>query len=551
MDAHPAPTDEVADLRARLGAALERIDALEAAAGPTASLDRPTEPAPAAVADDHDPTADGPSGIGRRRAFALLAGGAAAAAGAALLGAEPAAATNGDPLILGSTANAAASKTAVQSGANGMPYGLAYFDGVAPTTPPIQSAALVASAVGNAFTHGIHAIARNDAIGLRVDGVNGPGIKVAMTQGIGVDADGGSAIGVRGTSTSAPGVSGVSTQYHGVSGTSTTRNGVYGYSLDTGNGVRGEAAAAAAFGVYGSNPAGVGVRGESTSKDGVSGASTDARGVSGISQNKTGVYGETTAYRGVEGFASQAGVGVYGSSGGFGTGVHGVSNNGTGVQGDSADHAGVSASSATSIGLVASSGTNGGAAISGATYDLVLQAFGRQAPTADAFAHAAGELLTDNDGNLWYCAAAGTTGSTSKFRKVGGPATAGQLHVLPVPVRVYDSRPGTAPSTGPKTPLASNVARTIDLKGNNSKVPAGATAALVTVLLLGSAAGNGNFTLWAGGAAKPSANTMVWGGAAGGRYTAKELTALDANAMVQVSSSLKADIALDVVAYYR
>ena len=168
-------------------------------------------------------------------------------------------------------------------------------------------------------------------------------------------------------------------------------------------------------------------------------------------------------------------------------------------------------------------------------------------PTSDTVPHGAGDLVEDSNGVFWVCVGGGTPG---QWRKVAGPTTAGALHILPAPARVYDSRSGTAPSVGPKTPLDPNVARIIDLKANSSTVPAGATGALVTVLLVNASSGNGNFTLWAAGVAKPQANTLVWGGSTG-RFTAKELTALDSQARIQVSSSLKTDIVIDVVGYYR
>ncbi|MBA3281321.1 MAG: hypothetical protein H0U29_03745, partial [Acidimicrobiia bacterium] len=131
-----------------------------------------------------------------------------------------------------------------------------------------------------------------------------------------------------------------------------------------------------------------------------------------------------------------------------------------------------------------------------------------------------------------------------------GPTTAGALHVLPAPVRVYDSRTGTLPAVGSKTPLSPASPRVLDLKVNNSTVPAGATAAVVTVLLVNATAGSGNFTIWANGLTKPAANTMVWGGNAA-RFSTQALTALNTQAQVQVQPSLTTDLVLDVVGYYR
>ena len=271
----------------------------------------------------------------------------------------------------------------------------------------------------------------------------------------------------------------------------------------------------------------------------------------GFSASGTGVDGSSGGVSGVRGTTNATGA----------SGVHGIANTGlgvlgegsTGVQGTSTAAAGIGvyAESPTGIALSAVASTGGAASFQGGAFNLRLITNGAATPIGDGFAHLVGDVVMGKAGDLWLCTVAGSTTATTKWKKIGGLNTAGSFHLLPAPVRVYDSRAGTAPSTGPKTPLVGNQARSIDLKGNNSGVPAGATGAIVTILLLNTASGNGNFTLWANGVARPSGNSMVWGGAAGGRYTGKEVTALDANGLVQVFSSLKTDIALDVVGYYR
>lgn len=153
------------------------------------------------------------------------------------------------------------------------------------------------------------------------------------------------------------------------------------------------------------------------------------------------------------------------------------------------------------------------------------------------------------DGTLWACVDDGAPGT---WRKLAGHDTAGALHILPAPRRVYDSRPGGAPTAvGPKTPLpAGNVARVLDLKAASSGVPAGATGAVVTILLVNATTGNGNFTIWANGQPKPTANTLVWGGDAG-RFATQAITAVDSQARVKVDASLQTHIVVDVVGYYR
>lgn len=187
------------------------------------------------------------------------------------------------------------------------------------------------------------------------------------------------------------------------------------------------------------------------------------------------------------------------------------------------------------------------AVVQGGLADLRFDAVDeRQAPSADTTAHLVGEVLADGTGTLWQCITAGTPGT---WRKLGGVGTAGQLHILPAPKRVYDSRPGTSPAVGPKTPFTPNSTRTFDLKANSSGVPAGATAALLTVLLVNASTVAGNLTVWANGVPKPQANTVVWGGTAG-RFTATAVSALDSQVRVQVNASQSTNLVLDVVGYY-
>ena len=316
---------------------------------------------------------------------------------------------------------------------------------------------------------------------------------------------------------------------------------------------------------------------------GVKGVNTSTgSGVEGIAGSGDGVYGESSGY-GVHGSTtSDTGQGVRGVAGGNGFGAVGLSfgtsgsgifaqggSNGLVAVGTGASSTGVLAQSS-NVGLYALGADDGtavqavangagtgvdvysisgiGTVTTGAKAHLHLPVLdGRAAPASDAIAHSVGEVVVDGTGAVWLCITDGTPGV---WRKIGGPATAGAFHVLPTPVRVYDSRPGTNPSQGPKTPLSGNVARAIDCTFNNSKVPVGATAVSLTVLLVNATQSNGNLTIWANGATRPSANTAVWG-TGSGRYTTTAICALDAAAKIQASASNTTDLVLDVVGYYR
>lgn len=266
--------------------------------------------------------------------------------------------------------------------------------------------------------------------------------------------------------------------------------------------------------------------------------------------------------------------GRFDSAGSIGVLGNNTADDGTGVSAQSSGAGGHGVYSTalgdggTAVTAAANGAASTGVAASGAAYGAVLQTSvdgvgayviaqrahlrlvpfvsPRSAPTGDTTPHERGDLVADSSGGLWYCVTAGTPGT---WRQLAGHDTAGAFHALAKPVRIYDSRPGQAPHIGPQAPLAPGAKRTLSLAVNASTVPDGATAAMVNVLLVGAAAGDGNFTIFANGAGTPASNTLVWGGSAG-RFSTLAVTALDAKARVQVVANLKTDLVVDVVGWY-
>ncbi len=150
-------------------------------------------------------------------------------------------------------------------------------------------------------------------------------------------------------------------------------------------------------------------------------------------------------------------------------------------------------------------GTGAGIYASGGRADIALNASGA-APYSTATQHTEGDMIEDNNADLWVCV---TTGTPGTFRKVAGPGTAGQLHLLPTPTRVYDSRPGNAPALGTKSPLANGSTRDIDAKGNGSGVPDRATAVLANFTVVNTSA-NGFLAAYRAGIAFPGTSTLNW-----------------------------------------
>ena len=215
---------------------------------------------------------------------------------------------------------------------------------------------------------------------------------------------------------------------------------------------------------------------------------------------------------------------------------------------------GFNVSGASPISAVRAAGPSngGGLSVFGGKYHMAFErSGGRVPPIQDTVFHNRGEVVIDAYSNLWYCIGDGTPGT---WRTLAGNGSAlpgaGSFYPTPGPIRVYDSRPGTTPAVGSKTPLAAGATRIVDLKVNGSGIYAGVNTAVLNVLLVNASAGNGNFTVWAANQPKPAANTLVWGGSTG-RFSTLAYSLLDGAARVNVNASLATDLVVDVVGFYR
>jgi vacuolar-type H+-ATPase subunit F/Vma7 len=305
--------------------------------------------------------------------------------------------------------------------------------------------------------------------------------------------------------------------------------------------------AGAASGTFDGNPAvtatanptsGQGVRGESLSGIGVNGVSTSGTGVRGISDSGEGVIGESTSGWAVWGNTNDS-IGVFGNASGIGEGVRGTSSSGLGVRGASSSGIGVQAISSSSAGIWVETDTG-----------VQLLLVGNPVPPPGlAKAMIAGSIVKDANDDLWFCTVGGNPGT---WRRLAGPSTAGALVALPTPVRVYDSRPGLPPTgIGPKTPLAAATPRTVDLKGNNSGVPAGATVVLVNLVATGTTTGIGGYmTIYKNGIAWPGTSNLNWT-RAGDVAAVTTLTAVDSLGRCAVYAGSVTDVVVDVLGYYR
>jgi hypothetical protein len=158
----------------------------------------------------------------------------------------------------------------------------------------------------------------------------------------------------------------------------------------------------------------------------------------------------------------------------------------------------------------------------------------------------AGTLWVDRDGNWW--ASTKSDIDDGQWRKLAGLGTAGSLHLLSAPKRVYDSRPGEAPSNvGPKAPLAANTARTIDATQNSSGVHSSSRGVLITLTATGTGA-PGFATVWPSGAWPNTSNINFTG--ANQTIATTTVVGLAAGATFQVQSNTTTHVIIDVIGYY-
>ena len=157
-----------------------------------------------------------------------------------------------------------------------------------------------------------------------------------------------------------------------------------------------------------------------------------------------------------------------------------------------------------------------------------------------------GVLFVDAAGDWW--AATVDSATDGGWRKLAGPNTAGQLHILPSPVRVYDSRPGLAPTAvGPKVPTVSNAVRILDTTANTSGVPTNARAVLINLTITGPQA-PGFASAWASGAF-PGTSSINF--AADQSIAATTVVGCGPAATIQILANTVTDFLVDVIGFYQ
>jgi hypothetical protein len=245
------------------------------------------------------------------------------------------------------------------------------------------------------------------------------------------------------------------------------------------------------------------------------------------------------------------GIGIRGQGGSNGVGVlgHALGTQGSGVYGITDTGFGVVGNAGSGIDL-AGNGTG--------RFFLHLQSF-TGAPTGSGTTYQAGELIRDHAGDVWICVAGGAPG---QWRKLSAPQVGyagGALNLLPVPIRLLDTRAGApvgfarpgAP-IGYHATLQMQAAGIVDFQGQT--IPAGATAVfgnLVVALAPGVDPGDGSSLIcWPNGQARPAAVNLVYnGGDLKSEYTSTfTLVAIGTSNLVDIySQPINDGVAVDVI----
>jgi hypothetical protein len=187
--------------------------------------------------------------------------------------------------------------------------------------------------------------------------------------------------------------------------------------------------------------------------------------------------------------------------------------NGTGLVGEADTGTGA-------VGVLGISGQGYGVAAQGnGLAPLRLSPSGSISGPPSTGTHKAGEIFVDNNGALFCCTADGMPGTWVNL------STGSNLVTLSTPARVYDSRVGQLPSTGPKSQITNGATVSIDVTGakaggGNSGVPSGATAVLGNITMINGP--NTTFlTVFAAGTTAPATSNI---NALGGQVIANNFT---------------------------
>jgi CHRD domain len=131
-----------------------------------------------------------------------------------------------------------------------------------------------------------------------------------------------------------------------------------------------------------------------------------------------------------------------------------------------------------------------------------------------------------------------------------GPAPAGEAHLLPVPLRAYDSRDASGAKIAALETRTVSLANGKDTAGTSFiAVPPGATAAIVTLTVTETVGPGGFLKLYNAGIAEPATSSVNWAGT-GQNIAVSTQVSVDASGQVKVTGGANAThFVIDVIGY--
>lgn len=134
-----------------------------------------------------------------------------------------------------------------------------------------------------------------------------------------------------------------------------------------------------------------------------------------------------------------------------------------------------------------------------------------------------------------------------------GPAPAGEAHLLPLPLRAYDSRLNAGPKIQPGQTRVIPLTSGFDLNNvSQMALPPGATAAIVTLTLADTDAPGGFLTIYSNAVTQPATSSVNWKAAAQDIAVGTQV-AVDSTGSVKVTDGIggaATHFVIDVVGYY-
>jgi hypothetical protein len=234
---------------------------------------------------------------------------------------------------------------------------------------------------------------------------------------------------------------------------------------------------------------------------------------------------------------------ILGTGGRNAVGLSGVSSGpgGAGVLGESLD-GGFGLYGVGNGGYAVFAGGNGRIGLSGHSTDV---------PTDGRYS--LGDIIRTTSGDMYVCVVPGTVSPPfpGRFQKIAGPSAAGAMHFIPSPTRIFDSRSDQQPLGGYKGRVVNGTEIVVDVWFRSAAVPAGATTAIISLLVFDALSG-GYITAFEDGTSNPGTINAYW--SAGMQSCSTTFVRMNASSRFRLRCAAEPggiNLAVDIIGYIR